>query len=205
MAIGVAPEADLFSGLVIEGGQVLLRVLAGMEWCLEQNVRILSMSLGIRGFTPFAVAVTQRLRQQGILPVFAIGNEGPNTSRSPGNYSECISVGAVNSKKRMADFSSSIVFSRPDEPNQPNVVAPGVGIISAKTGGGSLTLDGTSMATPHVAGLAALLFQAKPDATIDEIETAILGSCEPLKKDDISRFGKGSVHGPKALAILLGN
>lgn len=203
MAIGVAPEADLFSGLVIEGGQVLLRVLAGMEWCLESNVRVLSMSLGIRGFTPFAVAITQRLRQQGVLPVFAIGNEGPNTSRSPGNYAEALSVGAMDVKKRVANFSSSIVFNRPDEPSQPNVVAPGVGITSAKAGGGGLRLNGTSMATPHVAGLAALLWQAKPDATVDEIEAALLGACDVLKKDDISRFGKGSVNGPRALAQLL--
>ncbi len=205
MAIGVAPEADLFSGLVIEGGHVLLRVLAGMEWCLEENVRVLSMSLGIRGFTPFAVAITQRLRQQGILPVFAIGNEGPNTSRSPGNYPEALSVGAMDARKRVAAFSSSIVFNRPEEPNQPNLVAPGVGITSARAGGGGLRLNGTSMATPHVAGLAALLWQAKPDASVDEIEAALLGACDPLKKDDVSRFGRGLANGPRAVAQLLGS
>jgi len=87
-SIGVAPEAELHSGLVIEGGDVLLRILAGMEWALGQGVRVLSMSLGLRGFTPFFLAVTQRLRDRWVLPVFAIGNEGVGTSRSPGNYAE---------------------------------------------------------------------------------------------------------------------
>lgn len=61
------------------------------------------------------------------------------------------------------------------------------------------------MATPHVAGLAALLWQAKPDATVDEIEAALLGTCDVLKRDDITRFGKGVVNGPRALAQLLGS
>lgn len=204
ISVGVAPDADFFSGLVIEGGNTLLRVLAGMEWCLEQNIQVLSMSLGIRGFTPFAVAITQRLRQQGVLPVFAIGNEGPNTSRSPGNYAEALSVGAIDYRRHMAPFSSSIVFNRPEEPDQPNVVAPGVNVYSAKVGGGSLILNGTSMATPHVAGVAALLWQAKPDATVDEVEQAILSTCDIIKKEDPLRFGKGIVNAPNALAALTG-
>lgn len=205
MAIGVAPDAEFYSALVIEGGNTLLRVLSGLEWCLEENVRVLSLSLGIRGFTPFALAITRRLRQQGVLPVFAIGNEGPNTSRSPGNYPEALSVGAMDVKKRVALFSSSIVFNRQEEPKQPNVVAPGVGVVSAKAGGGGLSLNGTSMATPHVAGLAALLWQAKPEATVNQIEQAILNTCEVLKKDDPLRFGRGLVNGPRALQWLLSN
>ncbi len=203
MRIGVAPEAELYSGLVIEGGNALLRVLSGMEWLLEEQVRILSMSLGFRGFTPFFRAITQRLRQQNVLPVFAIGNEGPGTSRSPGNYSEALSVGAADSRGHMAYFSSSIVFNRPDEPKQPNVVAPGVGVVSAKPGGGGQMMDGTSMATPHVAGLAALLWQAKPEAAADEIERAIQTTCAVIKREDPTRFGFGFVNGPQALKALL--
>lgn len=204
MAIGVAPGAELYSGLVIEGGNALLRVLAGMEWLLEENVRILSMSLGFRGYTPFLRAVTQRLREQGILPVFAIGNEGPGTSRSPGNYAEALSVGAIHSRRHTAYFSSSIIFNRPEEPRQPNVVAPGVGVVSAKPGGGGQRMDGTSMATPHVAGLAALLWEAKPDATLDQVEQAILATCEPLKREDPTRYGHGLVNAPRALKYLTG-
>jgi subtilisin family serine protease len=202
MAIGVAPEADLCSGLVIEGGKALLRVLAGMEWTLEQHVRVLSMSLGFRGYTPFLLAVTQRLRQQGVLPVFAIGNEGVGTSRSPGNYAEALSVGAMDRKGAVAPFSSSITFSRPIEPNQPNVVAPGVDVVSAKPGGGVQSMDGTSMATPHVAGVAALLLQAKPGATVEQVEQAIQSTCLSLSDQSPLRYGFGLVNPRAALNVL---
>jgi len=202
LTIGVAPEASLFSALVIEGGLVTLRVLEGMEWALEKRVRVLSMSLGFRGFTPAFQDVTQSLRDQGVLPVFAIGNEGVGTSRSPGNYAEALSVGAHDRQNQVADFSSSITFKRPNEPNQPNVVAPGVSVLSAKPGGGVRSLDGTSMATPHVAGIAALLFQAKPNASAAQVEAAIQDSCIPISGTDPLRFGFGRVDPVAALAKL---
>ncbi|MCA1594192.1 MAG: S8 family serine peptidase [Acidobacteria bacterium] len=202
MSIGVAPKAELHSGLVIEGGQVLLRLLAGMEWALEQEVRVLSMSLGIRGFTPFLLDVTKNIRQSGALPVFAIGNEGVGTSRSPGNYAEALSVGAIDRSKRVANFSSSTTFQRSEEPNQPNVVAPGVDIISAKPGGGVLSMNGTSMATPHVAGVAALLFQAKPDASVEEVEDAIQTTCTLLQNESQLRYGFGLINPRAALEKL---
>jgi subtilisin len=96
------------------------------------------------GFNPFWRRVTQRIRQQGVLPVFAIGNEGIGTSRSPGNYPEALSVGAIDFDNRIAGFSSSIRFNRPEEPEQPNVVAPGVDVFSARPGGGGQFMSGTS-------------------------------------------------------------
>ncbi len=202
MAIGVAPQALLYSGLVIEGGNALLRVLAGMEWTLENNVRVLSMSLGFRGFTPFFLAVTQRLRDRGVLPVFAIGNEGVGTSRSPGNYAEALSIGAIDRKDEVAGFSSSITFQRPAEPDQPNVVAPGVDVVSAKPGGGVQTMSGTSMATPHAAGVAALLFQAKPGASVAQVEKAIQSTCIALPNQSPLRYGFGLVDPSAALQAL---
>jgi subtilisin len=202
MAIGVAPGCDLYAGMVIEGGDVLMRVLTGMEWCLEKKVRVLSMSLGIRGFTPFWLDITKRLRQNGTLPVFAIGNEGPGFSRSPGNYSESVSVGAIDSNDHIASFSSSIKFSRPIEPYQPDCVAPGVNVISAKPSGGVQAMDGTSMATPHIAGVAALLFGAYPMATIEQVEKAMLDTCYRLSGENKERYGYGLISPSKALKAV---
>ena len=202
MAIGVAPECELYSGLVIEFGDTLVRILMGMEWCLENKVRILSLSLGRRGFNPFWVDVTRRLRENNVLPVFAIGNEGPGTSRSPGNYPEALSVGMVDSNDHVDFRSSSIKFDREIEPFQPNCVAPGVNVISAKPGGGVQAMDGTSMATPHVAGVAALLIQSKPNASVDDIEAAILKTCTPLNGVPIIRQGAGLVNPSGALNEL---
>jgi hypothetical protein len=167
-------------GFRVVGGKPLLRVLAGIEWCLEQQVQVLSMSLGFRGYTPFLLAIVRRLRQQGVLPVFAIGNEGPGTSRSPGKYAETLAVGALDENDQVASFSSSITFNRTLKPNEPDLVAPGVNVISAKPGGGVQAMDGTSMATPHVAGVAALLLQAVPTATVEQLEQALVGTCDVL-------------------------
>jgi subtilisin len=199
---GVAPDASLASAIVIEGGQVVARIIAGMDWAIGQGVKVLSMSLGLRGFLDDFLVLTQIVRQRGVLPVFAVGNEGPGTSRSPGNYSEALSVGAIDRSREVASFSSSQRFARPADPVVPDLVAPGVGVISARPGGGFQSMDGSSMATPHVAGLAALLLEAKPTATVDELERALVGSCalEPGQSPD--RAGRGLPNGPQALKIL---
>jgi len=176
-AIGVAPDARLASAMVIEGGQVVDRILAGMDWIVAQQARILSMSLGLRGFTPAFEIVVDALRAANVLPIFAVGNEGPDTSRSPGNYANVLAIGAMDSSNRVADFSSSQQFDRTLNPLVPDLVAPGVGVLSSVPDGKFEEMDGSSMATPHVAGLAALLLQAKPSATIDELEKAIVDSC----------------------------
>ena len=176
--IGVAPGAKLVSGMVIEGGQVIDRILAGMDWVLSKGARILSMSLGLRGYTPAFQVITDALRAQNVFPIFAVGNEGPETSRSPGNYANVLSIGAMNVQDIVADFSGSQAFNRPGDALVPDLVAPGVDVISCTPGKGYIALSGSSMATPHVAGLAALLLQAKPAATASELEDAIVSSCK---------------------------
>jgi subtilisin len=146
-AIGVAPDALLASAIVIEGGNVIARILAGMDWVIGQGAKILNMSLGLRGFFDDFLPITQRLRERGILPIFAVGNEGPGTSRSPGNYAEALSVGAMDQRDRVAGFSSSQEFIRPNDAVVPDLVAPGVAVVSAMSGGGFQEMDGSSMAT----------------------------------------------------------
>ena len=112
--------------MVIEGGQVIDRILSGMDWMIGEGVRIMSMSLGLRGYSPAFQAVIDALRAANVLPVIAVGNEGPNTSRSPGNYANVLSVGAVGANDEVPDFSSSQQFVSSDSPLCPNIVAPGV-------------------------------------------------------------------------------
>ena len=160
------------------------------------------MSLGFRGFVDDFLPLTQRIRELGILPVFAIGNEGAGTSRSPGNYLEALSVGASDEEGRVPPFSSSQRFTRAKDPVVPDLVAPGTGVISAKPGGGYQEMDGTSMATPHVAGLAALLLQAAPSATPDRIEGAIFASCSRTAGMTVDRANRGIPAAVRALEAL---
>ena len=201
--VGMAPGATLASALVIEGGNAVARVLGGMDWAVGQRVRILSMSLGFRGWWEDFIPITRILRRRQILPVFAVGNEGPGTSRSPGNYYQALSVGASDRNNAVADFSSSQEFQRKRDPIVPDLVGPGVAVTSARPGGGWQEMDGTSMATPHIAGLAALLMQARPNATISRVERAMFDSCVRSPSMPPDRANRGLPDGLKALEILL--
>jgi subtilisin len=201
--VGVAPGAKLVSAIVIEGGQVVARVLGGMDWAVGNKVRILSMSLGFRGWWEDFIPLMSILRARSVLPVFAVGNEGPGTSRSPGNYPEALSVGAYGENGKIAYFSSSQRFRRKTQPEVPDLVAPGVGVLSAKPGGREYqSMDGSSMATPHVAGLAALLMEADPKKSVDAIESAIFASCILKAGMAPERAGKGVPDAKRALRLL---
>ncbi|CAN7395784.1 S8 family serine peptidase [Pseudoduganella sp. LjRoot289] len=202
VSFGVAPEASLASAMVIEGGNVLARILGGMNWAVGQRVRVLSMSLGLIGTKDTFLFLTRILRARNVLPVFAIGNEGAGTSRYPGNYAEALSVGAMQEDGLIADFSGSQRFLRKADPLVPDVVGPGVDVVSCVPGGSYKEMSGSSMATPHIAGLAALLMQARPGKSIAEIEAAIFMSCS-LKPGMLpSRANRGLPDGVKALSLL---
>ena len=199
--VGMAPDAELVDARVVGDGDTVARVLAGMDWALGKGARVVNMSVGFPGFRPSFEEIIRQLRKQHMLPVCAIGNEGPETSRSPGNYPTVLSVGAVDRDDAVADFSSSCKPGK--EASGPRLCAPGVKVLSARPGGGYRESDGSSMATPHVAGLAALLFSARPDATIDEVEQAIIGSCRMPAGADPRRIGAGIPDGIAALEALL--
>lgn len=202
-AVGAAPGALLASAIVIEGGDVVARVLGGMDWAVAQGVRVLSMSLGFRGWWEDFGPLVRLLRARNILPVFAVGNEGPGTSRSPGNYPEAVSVGAFDDAGLVPGFSSSQQFRRLRDPIVPDLVAPGVDVVSAKPGGGYQAMDGTSMAAPHIAGLAALLLEANPRATETHVERAIARSCALRPGMLRDRAGRGVPDAAAALGILM--
>jgi subtilisin len=89
--------------------------------------------------------VLDALIDNRVLPVIAVGNEGPGTSRSPGNYPKSLSVGAHDSRFAVAGFSPSQRLNRRTQPLVPDVVGPGVDVISAGPGGAWQSLSGTSM------------------------------------------------------------
>lgn len=202
-AIGVAPASLLYSAVVADGGNLVARLLTGMEWAFAQGVRILNMSIGVRPYNDDFRHLMASLRAAGILPVCSVGNFGPGTSCSPGNYDLVLSVGEIDSTGEVAPESSSQWFARPGDPLVPDVVAPGVDIVSARPRGGYQSLDGSSQATPHITGLAALLWQAKPTATVAEIESAIFNSCQ-LGSMSQERANRGLPSGPRAYEALLG-
>jgi subtilisin family serine protease len=200
---GVAPDAKLVSALVIEGGDVLSRVLGGLDWMLGQGIRVLNMSLGLPGYRAAFTGAVEALEEAGVLCVAAIGNDGPGTSRSPGDYRSVLSVGAIDQADAVVDFSASATTAHDPPPyGVPMLVAPGVRIQSCVRNGGYAEDSGTSMAAPHVAGLAALLWQGAPTATATDIAEAILASCTLAPGMTPDRAGRGVPDARLALATL---
>jgi subtilisin family serine protease len=94
------------------------------------------------------------------------------------------------------------LYKRAADYVKPNLLAPGVDIPSAGPGGGLQTRSGTSMAAAYVAGVAALLWQANPRATVDEVEKALLTTCDPLSEATGCRYGRGLINPARALDAL---
>ncbi|MGC4894939.1 S8 family serine peptidase [Micromonospora sp. DT31] len=133
----------------------------------ERAPDVLTNSWGcppLEGCDPAALrAATAALTAAGILVVAAAGNTGPSCRSivdPPAPYPDVLTVGAVDRDRSVTDFSSR--GPAPDGATKPDLVAPGAGVLSAMPGGGYATLDGTSMATPQVAGVVALMWSANP-------------------------------------------
>jgi len=141
-------------------------------------------------------------RNAGIIPVFSAGNSGPsaNTIGSPGDLSTAISVGAVDSADTIASFSSRGPTCYGTI--KPDLVAPGIAILSSIPYDSYKSLNGTSMATPQVAGVTALLLQAKPDLTPDAIISILKSSTTDLgASGPDNTYGSGLINAYKALTL----
>jgi subtilisin family serine protease len=174
--IGVAPEAKIAAALVMhEGAGTDAQILAGIDWAVRNNADVISMSLGglsldVEPPGPYTRAILTALAS-GVPVITAIGNEGSQTTGSPGNDWFAYAVGATDPWDRPAGFSGgrthvlrqSAYLSPADLPliySKPEVSAPGVAIRSSVPGNRWNGFNGTSMATPHVAGAIALLLSA---------------------------------------------
>ncbi|WP_164545076.1 S8 family peptidase [Antribacter gilvus] len=214
---GVAPDADLLVGKVLDdgGSGELSGVIEGMEWAAAAGADIVSMSLGASQYTdgtdPGALAVDALSAQYGTLFVIAAGNDyGYGTIASPGSASSALTVGAVNDDDQVTEFSSRGPRAG-DYAIKPDVTAPGEGIVAARAAGTTMgeavgdhyvAASGTSMATPHVAGAAAVLKQARPELTGSQLKTVLMASAQPTG-GTVWEEGAGRIHLPSAIATQL--
>ncbi|GIG61755.1 serine protease [Longispora fulva] len=198
---GVAPDAKLAIGKVcVVYGCPESAILAGMRWAtLEQHARVVNLSLGSWDgpeIDPLEEAVNTLTAQTGALFVVAAGNDGFDGSvGSPGTAEAALSVAAVDSADQRAPFSSRGPSATGTV--KPEISAPGVNIVAARAAHGVIgtpvndrytSLSGTSMATPHVAGAAALLAGQHPQWTAAQLKNALTGSAKP--GGDV--FGQGA-------------
>ncbi|MGW2203142.1 S8 family peptidase [Streptomyces sp. NPDC001774] len=190
---GVAPGADLFVGKVLggkEGHGQDSWVMAGMQWAAESGADVVNMSLGdsypTDGSDPMSQTVDALSARYGTLFVIAAGNAGPETISAPGAAASALTVAATDKQDRLASFSSTGPLAHSGG-MKPDIAAPGVDITAARSqemadGGEGLyrTISGTSMATPHVAGAAAILAQRHPDWTGAQLKEHLMSTAKGL-------------------------
>ncbi|ONI84726.1 hypothetical protein ALI22I_29905 [Saccharothrix sp. ALI-22-I] len=206
---GVAPDSALLVGKVLgdNGGGRESDIIAGMEWAVSAQADVVNLSLGSAwptdGSDPMSQAVNRLTEQSGALFVVAAGNSGPDDQSigSPAAADAALTVGAVDRSDNLAEFSSRGPRWL-DNAIKPDITAPGVDIVAARAkngtigtpvGDGHVALSGTSMATPHVAGAAAILAGQHPDWTAAQLKSALMGSAKPNPTLSVYEQGAGRV------------
>jgi subtilisin family serine protease len=193
--IGVAPDTQIISlAMLPKGKGSLVNFITALEWLINRSdVPIVNISAGIPKYNSDMSDAIDDLLAFGILPICAVGNDGRDKTRTPGNCPGVISVGATNNSNRVAGFSSSgklIVDNH--EYNVPSLVAPGAAVYSSVMTGGYEAWHGTSMATPIVSGVAAIILEEDPNISVDDLREALLEKCQSLLQP-VERQGKGII------------
>lgn len=214
--VGVAPGARwitvrAFDSAGIAQGSWLHRAF---EWILAPNgdpalapdIVNNSWSNGNAAFTEFLPDV-QALISAGIYPVFAAGNNGPQAGSigSPGSYQGVLAVGATTIDDEVAGFSGR--GPSPWGEVKPEISAPGKAVVSTMPGGIYEARDGTSMAAPHVAGLAALLLQASPslEGNLTQLTRIITSTATSIEgTEPNNKYGWGRVDAYNAVMSVAG-
>ncbi|HUZ82231.1 MAG TPA: S8 family serine peptidase, partial [Gaiellaceae bacterium] len=220
---GVAPNAYLGNykaltiptpGFGLDGNSA--EIAAAIEAAVSDGMNVINLSLGEPEVDPSRDIVVQAIdgaAAAGVVPVIAAGNDfsdfGYGTVSSPGNAPDAITVAAVTAGDVVADFSSAGPTPVSLE-MKPDVSAPGVDVLSSlpPSQGTWGLLSGTSMATPHVAGAAALLKERHPEWTVAEIKSALEQTGDPVMSASgtevpSTREGGGLIDLPRADVPLL--
>ncbi|MEV0591744.1 S8 family serine peptidase [Nonomuraea cavernae] len=204
---GVAPGVTLLDGRVCESRFCSeSAILAGMQWAAEQGAQVVNMSLGgpdEPGTDPLETAVQTLTERYGTLFVAAAGNQGLDHGvSSPSSADAALAVGAVTKADEHAAFSNRGPRAG-DGGLKPDITAPGVDITAARSkdspGDGSYqAMSGTSMATPHVVGVAALLAGARPDWKAGTLKAALMASAKANPELGVFTQGAGRVDADRA-------
>lgn len=220
--LGVAPEAKWIGVKVFDsdGETDNVKLLKAGQWIMAPNgdptkaPKVVNNSWGGNSNDGFFQDIVKKWREAGIFPVFSAGNVGPfndggdDSIGTPGAYPESYAVGAIRKDEHIAKFSLRGKSSYTNK-IKPDIVAPGVNILSCIPGEKYTLYTGTSMAAPHVTGVIALMLQVNPNLTVDQIENILNETALPLKDEYYTTtpnngYGYGKVNAVSAVQLAKG-
>lgn len=173
--MGVAPRAMLYPVKAFDhnGAAYVSDIVLAIDWCVQNKMDIINMSFGMKSRSKALHNVVVKAYQAGIPIVASSGNDGKRGGDYPARYPEVIAVGAVDRNKRVAVFSNRGPYI--------DVYAPGEAVLSCWLKDGYKEMNGTSMATSHVTGAAALLLALRPGMNPKELKLLLRRSSTPIK------------------------
>lgn len=194
---GMAPKAILHpvKAFDSQGAAYVSDIITAIDWCTANRVDIINMSFGMQTRSQALLDAIKNASKKGIVIICSSGNEGKrNGIDFPARFTNTISVGALNKKRTITKFSN--------RGKQVNVYAPGEKIYSTWLDGKYAILNGTSMATSHVTGIAAMLLALKPKLTTEEIRKILKQSALPIIGKSGKPMSKKAVHAYRAVSLL---
>ncbi|MGP4072657.1 S8 family peptidase [Piscibacillus sp. B03] len=194
--LGVAPQADLYAVKVLnnDGSGSYAGIAEGIEWAINNDMDVINMSLGGSQSSSILEDFSNLAYDEGVLVVAAAGNEGNRGGKNdsvsyPAKYDSVMAVAAVDENNQRASFSSTGPAVE--------ISAPGVNVLSSVPGNSYDSYNGTSMASPHVAGVAAQVWAAKPGLTNVELRQLLNDTAQQL--GDSNQYGNGLVQSLDAI------
>ncbi len=192
---GIAPKANLYSIKVLDrnGAGNLSDMIDGMQWCLDNGIRLVNLSLSTKEENSIFRSAMRNARRSGMIMVCATGNHGPgeDTVGYPAKFPETVSVGATDEKTRVASFSG--------RGREVDVCAPGVNITSTWPGWRYKTVSGTSMASPHVTAVIALMLEKDPSLSGSDVKAILQSTASKIPGEPFESQGAGIINAQKAL------
>ena len=188
--VGVGPNVKILAVKVLNsaGSGTWSQVANGIIYAADHGARVINLSLGGPSPSQTVQNAVNYAWNKGVLVACAAGNSGAGAPGYPAAYPSCLAVAATDQNDQRASFSQ---FA----PN--GVAAPGVGILSTTMGNTYGNKSGTSMATPHVAGLAGLLFGQNPNRTNARVRQILLATTDPAGVP--AQLGAGRINASKAV------
>jgi hypothetical protein len=218
---GFAPDAEVFALKIFPGG-MFSTLVSALDWCMDQNIDLVNLSLGSSDPSEIVEARIAKAKQMGIACIVAAGNSG-GPVQYPASSKNVLSVAAIGKlgefptdsyhTQTMMDGSQGQYFSAKFTCFGPEigVCAPGVAILSSVPPDNYAAWDGTSMAAPHVTGLAALIlahhddfknaYKARSAARVERLFDIIRASAQAVGIADRSRVGAGMPDAVRALNL----